>query len=128
MASENEQDFDTTIATFTRPRYELIANGAVYDGEAAVRGYYQTSRELVPDQRNELIALHHIDDGVIAEFWLRGTPVGSAQGFECRMLALFLFDGDGIVCERVYWDQQTIAQQLDGSGRSTTRPTPTTGS
>ncbi len=41
------------------------------------------------------------------------------------MIALFLFeeDGDGIVCERVYFDQATIAQQLlgDDAPESTAR-------
>jgi hypothetical protein len=38
LASENAHDFDTTIATFGHPRYELVATGDVYDGEEAVRG------------------------------------------------------------------------------------------
>jgi hypothetical protein len=28
------------------------------------------------------------------------------------MVAFFVFDGDKIVCERVYWDQLTIMKQL----------------
>ena len=75
--------------------------------------YYTNSRALVPDQRNELIALHHTDDAVIVEFWLRGTPRGQSNTFECRMTAFFVFDdGDAITCERVYWDRQTITDQL----------------
>ena len=37
MDSENRQDFEATMATFSHPRYELIATGEVHDGEAAVR-------------------------------------------------------------------------------------------
>ena len=37
MESENLHDFDTTIATFGHPRYELVATGDVYDGEEEVR-------------------------------------------------------------------------------------------
>ena len=40
MDSENRHDFDATIATFARPRYELIATGEIYDGEEAVRDYF----------------------------------------------------------------------------------------
>ena len=40
MESENVHDFDTTIATFAHPRYELVATGDVYDGEEEVRGYF----------------------------------------------------------------------------------------
>ena len=52
MDSENRHDFDATIATFAHPRYELVATGQVYDGEAEVRAYYASTRTAFPDQRN----------------------------------------------------------------------------
>ena len=119
MESENRHDFDATIGTFGHPRYEIIPTGAVYDGEAEVREYFGVTRTAFPDQRNELIALHHADDGVIVEFWLLGThsgPLGDLQPtgaeFRCRMAAFFLFEGEALVCERVYFDAGTIARQL----------------
>lgn len=121
MASENDLDFDRTIATFAHPRYELVATGRVFDGEEEVRGYFASSRRAFPDQRNEATVLHRMDDGVLAEFDLVGTHTGPFGGFEptgrsfrCRMAALFLFEdgGDGIVCERVYFDQASILRQL----------------
>jgi steroid delta-isomerase-like uncharacterized protein len=123
MESENVHDFDTTIATFGRPHYEIIATGAVHDGEDAVRRYFAETRTAFPDQRNELIALHHLDDGVVVEFWLRGTHRGPLLGiaptgraFECRMAAFFLFEpgGTALACERVYFDSATILRQLTG--------------
>ncbi len=119
MESENVHDFDAVIDTFVQPRYELIATDRVHDGEAAVREYFRETRTAFPDQRNELIALHHADDGVLAEFWLLGThrgPLGplepTGRSFRCRMAALFLFDGRDLVCERVYFDSATILRQL----------------
>jgi ketosteroid isomerase-like protein len=112
MQSENEHRFDDTIATFAHPHYEMIPTGDVYDGEAAVREYYRASRALVPDQRNELLAMHSTDDGVVVEFRLFGTPIGAAHGFDCRMTAFFDFDDDRIVAERVYWDRRTIEEQI----------------
>jgi steroid delta-isomerase-like uncharacterized protein len=126
MESENVHDFDTTIATFEHPRYELVATGDVYDGEAAVRAYFAESRTAFPDQRNELVALHHADDAVIVEFDLRGTHLGplralppTGREFRCRMSAHFIFDGDRLVCERVYFDQLTIMRQLGLAHEST---------
>jgi steroid delta-isomerase-like uncharacterized protein len=121
MESENRHDFDTTIATFDHPRYELIATGDVHDGEAEVRAYFDETRTAFPDQTNEPLEFHHSDRAVVVEFMLRGTHEGPLRGlpptgraFECRMCALFLFDegGDRIVGERVYFDQATIMRQL----------------
>lgn len=134
MGSENDHDFDTTIATFGHPRYELVATGDVYDGEDAVRSYFAETRRAFPDQRNELVALHQADDAVIVEFDLLGTHLGrmralppTGRAFRCRMSAHFVFEGDQLVCERVYFDQLTITRQLglaheSGSlaGRATT--------
>ena len=121
MESENVHDFDVTMATFRHPRYEIIATGAVHDGEAAVREYFKESRTAFPDQRNELISLRHADDAVIVEFWLLGTHRGPLLGiaptgreFRCQMTAFFVFAGDGLVCERVYFDAATILRQLTG--------------
>jgi steroid delta-isomerase-like uncharacterized protein len=119
MESENEHEFDKTMATFHHPRYELIATNQVHDGEEAVARYFEETRRAFPDQRNELIALHHSDDAVIAEFNLKGTHNGPYRGlpptgrsFTCRMTALFIFEGDRLVCERVYFDAGTILRQL----------------
>jgi steroid delta-isomerase-like uncharacterized protein len=119
MESENRHDFDTTIDTFAHPRYELIPTGDVFDGEDEVRGYFAESRSAFPDQRNEIVALHHADDAVIVEFDLLGTHLGNlralpptGRSFRCRMTAFFLFEGEELVCERVYFDQQSIMRQL----------------
>jgi steroid delta-isomerase-like uncharacterized protein len=119
MEAENVHDFDTVIGTFAHPRYELIGTGRTHDGEAEVRAYFKETRAAFPDQRNELIALHHADDAVIVEFWLLGTHLGALGGvaptgrsFRCRMTAFFVFEGAKIVCERVYFDSGTILRQL----------------
>ena len=119
MESENQHDFETTLGTFEHPRYEIVPTGDVFDGEEAVRGYFEDTRTAFPDQRNELIALHHADDGVIVEFDLKGTHRGPLRGipptgkeFTCRCAAFFMFDGDRLVCERAYFDAATIMAQL----------------
>jgi steroid delta-isomerase-like uncharacterized protein len=121
MESENRHEFDVTLGTFHHPRYEIIATGDVHDGPDEVMRYFKETRTAFPDQRNELIALHQAEDAVIAEFNLLGTHLGSFRGlpptgraFSCRMLAIFEFEpeGDGIVCERVYFDSATIQRQL----------------
>jgi steroid delta-isomerase-like uncharacterized protein len=119
MESENEHDFDATLATFSHPRYELIATEQVHDGDAAVREYFRASRAAFPDQRNELISLRHADDAVVVELMLLGTHTGRLGGleptgraFRTRMMAYFIFDDVGIVCERVYFDSGSILRQI----------------
>ena len=127
MESENRHEFDVTMATFDHPRYEIVPTGDVYDGPQEVARYFETTRAAFPDQRNENVTLHVAEDAVVAEFDLLGTHEGELRGipptgksFRCRMVALFLFEdgGDRITCERVYFDQATIAQQLLGDGTS----------
>jgi predicted ester cyclase len=123
MTSENENRFDDTLATFAHPRYELVGTGQVYDGTEEVKQYYARSRAVFPDQRNEVRAIHDAGDTVVVEFDLFGTHLGSLTGeaptglaFRCPMVALFQFEGDLIVCERVYFDSETIYGQLRALG------------
>jgi steroid delta-isomerase-like uncharacterized protein len=119
METENRHEYDETIGTFHHPRYELVGTGEVYDGPEEVARYFQETRTAFPDQRNELIALHHSDDAVIVEANLYGTHRGPLRGlpptgrsFVMRFCAVFVFDDDRLVCERVYFDSSTILRQL----------------
>lgn len=119
MDSENRHEYDATIQTFGHPRYEIVPTGDVFDGETEVRAYFAETRAAFPDQRNELVKMHHAEDSVIVEFDLKGTHLGAFRGlpatgraFTCRTLAIFEFEGEGIVCERVYFDSATILRAL----------------
>lgn len=126
MALETVHDWDAVIATFEHPRYEMYGSGNVFDGEAAVRGYFAASRTPFPDQGNEIIAISHADDTVLVEFWLTGTHSGplrvkgqviepTGKAFRVRMAASFEFapGSDKIVCERPYFDQGAVLRALD---------------
>ena len=102
MRLECESDWDGVIATFAHPRYELYGAGTVFDGEAAVRGYFAASRIPFPDQANEIIAIAADGDSVLVEFWLTGTHLGplrtpkgeiapTGRAFRVRMMASFEF-------------------------------------
>ena len=103
MQSENVHAWDRTLKTFSHARYEL-PDGRVIDGADDVLRYWIEGRKLVPDQRNELIELTHVDDDrVCIEFWLRGTPTTTGTPFEVRLWAVYDFDGDDLMTnERVY--------------------------
>jgi predicted ester cyclase len=125
MASEITHDWETTLATFDHPHYELFGGGQVFDGRDAVMNYFINSRRSFPDQANEPILLRAMENAVLAEFWLTGThqgPIQTPQGelaptgkkIRVRMAAVFEFaPGNArIVCERVYFDSATILRQL----------------
>jgi steroid delta-isomerase-like uncharacterized protein len=119
MESENRKDFEATLSTFPHPRYELVATGDVYDGRDAVLAYYAQTRGAFPDQKNRIVSLRHADDAVIVEFELTGTHLGNYRGlpptgrhYTCPMVAVFVFEEDRLVCERVYFDASTLLRQL----------------
>ncbi len=121
MADEIDHAWDKVLATFPYPRYEIIATGAVHDGRPEVERYYKSSRQTFPDQRNTLLSLRHVDDGIVVEFILEGTQLGplgplpaTGRPFSCQMAAFFLFEGETLVCERIYSDTLSIVRQLLG--------------
>ena len=115
----NTGESETAARVFAHPRCELVGLHRVYDGHDEVVAYLNERRRAFPDQRYELITLHHSDNAVIAEFWLMGTqqgPIGgvpaSGRAFRCRMAGFFEFDDDRLLCQRLYFDVGTIARQL----------------
>jgi predicted ester cyclase len=121
MADEIDHAWDKVLATFPHPHYEIIATGAVHDGRPDVERYYKSSRQTFPDQRNTLLSLRHVDDGVVVEFILEGTQLGAlgplpptGRPFSCQMAAFFLFEGETLICERIYSDTLSIVRQLLG--------------
>ncbi|RYF35706.1 MAG: nuclear transport factor 2 family protein, partial [Comamonadaceae bacterium] len=105
----------------------MYGNGQVYDGEEAVRKYFESSRAAFPDQKNEVISLAADDstDTVLVEFYLTGTHLGelrvrdqsyppTGRSFKVRMAASFQFAAGSakIVCERPYTSPDLKLQQL----------------
>ena len=120
MDTEVTQEFDRTLATFDgHPRYEIMPTGQVFDGDEEVMGYYRMTRTAFPDQRHDNVRYHVTDETVIVEFDLLGTNLGEFYGlpptgksFRVPIIAVFYFDGDRVVNERIYFDSASLVTQI----------------
>jgi steroid delta-isomerase-like uncharacterized protein len=120
MNTEVTQEFDLTLGTFNgHPHYEIMPTGQVFDGDDEVMGYYTTTRTAFPDQRHGEVRYHVADDAIITEFDLLGTNLGEFYGlpptgkaFRVPMIAVFFFEGDRIVNERIYFDSASLLTQI----------------
>ena len=120
MDTEVTQEFDRTLATFNgHPRYEIMPTGQVFDGDDEVMGYYRLTRTAFPDQRHDNVRYHVTDDTVIVEFDLLGTNLGEFYGlpptgkaFRVPIIAVFFFEGERILNERVYFDSASLVTQI----------------
>jgi steroid delta-isomerase-like uncharacterized protein len=119
VEAENAADYETALATFRHPRYEYVASDEVYDGAEEVMAHWREFDRAFPDQQIEIVKLHTADDAVLMEAIARGTHTGPFRGlpptgrrWEQQFLAIFVFEDDGLVCERIYYDTSTVLQQL----------------
>ena len=117
--AENEHDLDALIATFDEPRYEMMHLGRTHDGEEEVRALISGLYRGLPDIHAEPGTLRHLEDAVFVECITTGTHNGFFAGFEptgkkirSRSACIFEFDGDKLLCERVYLDMATSRRQL----------------
>ena len=115
--AENRHDIEATIATFHHPRYEM--NGDPSDGEAAVRELLQGLMNGLPDLHAEIGKMRHADDAVIIEGLITGTHDGEWAGIpptgrrvEVPAAAIFEFDEDRLLCEKVYMDFAAVLTQI----------------
>ena len=86
---------------------------------AAVRDLLQELMTGLPDFQVETEKMHHADDAVIGEARITGTHHGTFNGIpatgrrvEVSMAAIFDFDEDRLLCEKVYYDVATVLVQL----------------
>jgi steroid delta-isomerase-like uncharacterized protein len=117
--AENASDYDAALATFAHPRYEYVATDEVYDGPEEVMAHWREMDRAFPDQLVEIVAMHHADEAVLMEAVARGTHSGPFRGlpptgrsYEVPFLGIFVFEGENLVCERVYLDTNTMLRAL----------------
>lgn len=119
MDAEARHAIDETVATFARPRYEIVPTGEVIDGAEALTAFHVETDRAFPDFRFGDPVIHHTDDAVIVEVDFIGTHLGPWRGLPAtgrpvryRMCNVFVFEGLDMVCERLHFDRLEILLQL----------------
>ena len=119
MTAENAYEFERCIGAFAHPRYEIVPTGEVWDGHDGVHVLLRENRTAFPDFHFAPTATHHADEAVIVEGRFTGTHGGPWRGLpatgrkiDFRLIIVFAFEGDRMVCERTFFDLGTILRQL----------------
>jgi len=119
MHYENAHDFDRCIGVFGHPRYEIVPTGEVHDGSDGVGGLLEENRTAFADFHFEPHRSAPAGDVVLVEGTFTGTHTGTWRGLPAtgrtirlRMALVFEFEGEALVCERVYFDLGTALRQL----------------
>jgi steroid delta-isomerase-like uncharacterized protein len=117
--AENTGNLDSMIASFHRPRYEVLPMGAVFEGEQPVRDLVAGLLGGFPDFHFEPTTIHHADHAVIVEALMTGTHRGEWAGLppkgnklELPLVCIFDFEDDRLVNEKVYFDFAAVQRQL----------------
>ncbi|HVF14497.1 MAG TPA: ester cyclase [Acidimicrobiales bacterium] len=116
---ENGHDFPACLAVFDHARYEVVPTGEVFDGAEAVDGFLEQNRRAFPDFVFVTTRIAAAGDAVLVEGRFTGTQLGFWRGLpptrrpvDFAMAIVFDFEGDRMVCERVYFDLGAPLRQL----------------
>lgn len=114
-----DHDVAAAMATFRHPRYDVPALGGVVDGATGVDGLLHALLAAFPDFWLRAGAWYHSDQAVIVECVFGGTQNGvwadiaqTGRPMEVAATLIFVFEDDGLVCEKVYFDHATVLRQL----------------
>lgn len=121
--AENRNDADTALATFSRPKYDLRAvEGPVIEGEDAVHELIASFGTSLPGITYVASHIHHADNAVIVEYRITGRHEGEYNGVAATgspvdypAIAVYEFEGEDLVCERIYMNLRGLEAQMRGS-------------
>lgn len=119
MHFENAHDFPVCIGKFGHPRYEVVADGEIFDGADRVNQFLSENRKAFPDFVFQPTRVSPTPDAVLVEGRFTGTHLGPWRGLpatgrrvDFAMCLIFEFSGDEMVNEKIYFDLGTPLRQL----------------
>ena len=130
IRGENEHDWKGVYSTFVqddRAYYDVVPLGTRFRGIEGVRGFYQSISEALPDLHVAVVSEFDVPGCSIREVIITGTHKGEFAGVKplgnpirIEMAAFYTFDTDSgkLISERIYYDQATVVQQMQGKQRT----------
>ena len=130
IRGENEHDWAAVYDTFVqddRAYYDVVPLGTRFKGIGGVRGFYESIAAALPDLHVNVISEFDVPGCSIREVVVTGTHKGKFAGVQplgnairIEMAAFYTFDeGSGkLISERIYYDQASVVEQMQGKQRS----------
>lgn len=107
LVGETNKDVDAVLDTFGgEPQYDLVTVGTVITGREEVGRFLQTFYDSMGPNTHLGEAFYHTDDATIVEVKtiFPGGFSGEDDYLEIFSVGIFLFDGDQLLCEKLYAD------------------------
>jgi len=107
LDGETNKDVDMVLDTFAdQPQYDLVPAGIVITGREEVGKFLQTFYDSMGPNEHLADALYHTDEASVVEVKtiFPGGFSGEDDYLEIFSVGVFLFDGDRLLCEKLYAD------------------------
>lgn len=119
MRLENAYDFPGCIGEFAHAKYEVVADGELFDGPGRVHDFLSENHRAFPDFKFVPTRVSPTTDAVLVEGRFEGTHLGTWRGLpatgrkvDFAMCLIFEFEGEAMVNEKIYFDLSTPLRQL----------------
>lgn len=119
MRLENAYDFPGCIGEFGSAKYEVVADGELFDGRDRVHQFLSENHTAFPDFVFEPTRVSPTTDAVLVEGRFTGTHLGPWRGLpatgkkvDFAMCLIFEFDGASMTNEKLYFDLSSPLRQL----------------
>ena len=129
IAAENAHDWNAASAGFTQTGAafrDMLLVATAFKGLGGVRAFYDTIGKALPDLHIEIKSQHDLPGCTVCEGVLTGTHLGEYMGIQPRgnpirmdLTSYYFFDEktEKLVAQRMYFDQASLLQQMQGSRR-----------
>ncbi len=118
LRGESIKDVDLVLTTMPNPTYDLVTVGRVLRGKEQVGRFLQNMFDALGPMDHQAVAIHHLEDAAVVEV-VTVFPdgiLGTEPGQELRVptIAIFPFDGETMLAERIYADATQLLTLLEG--------------